>query len=101
MNILSHIGHFFLSLTRPKPSRDWFFALICIFLMFVCLVSYAIYIYVSINSGAAFSSGAEGTAPVISLTRADVQSILETYRARSVNYVAHNLPMPVVTDPAK
>ena len=101
MSIFTSILSFFASLTRPKPSRDWFFALVIIFATFLGLVSYAGYLFISINSGSAFANGEQSPAPTISLTRAEVRTILETYQKRSVNYTAHNLPSPVVVDPGK
>ncbi len=100
MKILSQIGRFLASFARPYPSRDWFFGLVLIFLVFLMLTSYAVYVFFAVQSGTLFA-GSEGTPPAIAVTRGEVTSVLDLYRARALNYSVHNLPVPRVVDPAK
>ncbi len=100
MKLISSIGRLLVSLTHPEPSRDWFFALVLIFVVFFGLTFYAVYIFFAVQSGTLFVIGAGSGVPV-SVTRGDIESVLDTYRTRSVNYAAHNLPAPPVVDPVK
>ncbi|MBI3573564.1 hypothetical protein HY090_00755 [Candidatus Kaiserbacteria bacterium] len=98
---MKHIRTFFASLASPHPARDWFFGLVSIFIIFLTLASYALYLYSGLEPGSLFVARTAIQPLVVTLTRADINSTLDMYRTRALNYVAHNLPAPAVTELAK
>lgn len=100
MNTLTRIRHFFSSLGRPYPSRDWFLALILLAVALLSFTLFASYLFFGIESGAIINPA--GTLPpaVKTLTRGDIQKTLDVYRARKLNYDANNFPAMPLSDPA-
>ena len=90
---------FLASLTRPYPARDWFAVLIVVFVAFLGSVLFAGYLLVGIRSGGAIQAIPAEAQSQPSVTKGDIQKVLETYRTRRVNYEAHNLPIQPLADP--
>ena len=93
------LNSFLASLTRPYPARDWFAALIVVFIAFLGSVFYAGYLLIGIQTGGAIHATPSEQQSQPSVTKGDIQKVLETYRARRVNYEAHNLPIQPLKDP--
>lgn len=93
------LGTFFKSLTHPNPGRDWSFTLTLVIAVFLLFASYAGYIFFGIQSGLIASRNAIAF-PAQTVTGEEIQSVLESYRARKANYDAHIEPVLPVTDPA-
>jgi len=88
------------SLGRPYPARDWMLVLSACALILLALLAWAGPLFFSIESGSAYVVGEPSPERSVKMTRSDVQNVLDTYTARSVNYAAHNIAMPHVVDPA-
>lgn len=97
---MTSIKRFIASLAQPDPSRDWLVALAFASLIGFLLLLYAVFLFYSIQSGSAFSEP-KAVAPEMPLTRASLEDTVNAYQARQTNYAAHNLPAPVLVDPAK
>jgi hypothetical protein len=95
----AHLKEFLHSLTHPYPARDWFIALVVSFFLFFAFASYGMYLYTEVSSGDAFKTDEGASAPVITVSQNDIESLLTTYRSRITNWNAHNIPTPTVVDP--
>lgn len=73
---------------EPRPARDWLLTLAGVFVLFVALSAYAVNLFFSV-SAAPQPAPAEATGPSLSVTRADVESVLTAYQARQADYAAH------------
>jgi hypothetical protein len=97
--IIDTLNAFLASLTRPYPARDWFVVLILVFAAFAGSVFFAGYLLIGIRSGDAISPASAEIQSQPSVTKGDIQKTLEMYRARRVNYEAHNLSVQPLKDP--
>ena len=101
MNIFARIKRFFSSFTRPKPARDWLLLLFVSAFVFILSAAYAVYLYIGINSGAAFSGSIEVQTPRVPLTQDELDSLFNAYQSRRTNFMAHSLTAPSLIDPTK
>ncbi|MEK9176866.1 MAG: hypothetical protein AAB923_01075 [Patescibacteria group bacterium] len=98
-NILTRVRSFFASFTRPYPARDWFIVLIAVIAVFLGSVLFAGYLLYGIRSGGIIDALVPEAPPQPSITKTSITEIVEMYRARRVNFEAHNLPILPLKDP--
>jgi|SRR6185295_2417809 len=99
MNIVAYITRMMLSFRHPYPVRDWLFLLGISFLIFLSLIFYAGYLFFALQSGEIISRLGSGQTQ-ITLTREKIESTLDIYRTRKVNFDAHSIQPSAVIDPA-
>jgi len=87
MNRLQGIPDFFASLAHPNPERDWFFTLAFLLLPAACFALYAAYTFFGLQSGFIVSSS-PAPFPAQTITEEEIQSVLNSYRARKARYDA-------------
>jgi hypothetical protein len=100
MNTFTRIRRFLVSLGRPYPSRDWFFALVIAAFALSSFTLFASYLFFGIESGSIITSPNAVPPVVKTLTRGDIQKTLDAYRIRKLNYDANNFPATPLSDPA-
>lgn len=91
---------FFTSLTRPHPLRDWYIILSISGMLFVVLLSVALYFFIGLQSGAIIvpKDGGGITSPNVS--REDLRSAIDAYDERRLNFESDNIGVPDVSNPA-
>jgi hypothetical protein len=99
MRNIRQLGLWFRSLGNPVPARDWSITLGLTSLLLVGAVVFAADLFWGIRSGDIIkvSNGASGTLP--SVSRVELTTVLEAYRARAVNFEAHHFPARALPDP--
>jgi hypothetical protein len=88
------------ALVAPNPARQWLLILALSALVFVALFAWAGIVFYSVESGSAYLVATPPAGKTIRITHAEVQNVLDTYQARSINYSVGNIAVPKVTDPA-
>lgn len=100
MKFAMNIIDFFKSFGRPHPSRDWLFALIVLTIALAVLLGVAIFLFLGIRSGVIVGS-AEGVVPIApTVTRGELEAVLDAYQKKEINFDAENYPTPSLSDPA-
>ena len=100
MNIdITFILNWFKKFLVPNPTRDWASVLVIGLIIFVAAVGWGVYVFVGIKSGALIEAGSTTTTPPAPLSRAEIQKVLDIYRARAANYQAGNFPSYPLNDP--
>lgn len=101
MNGFKNIPAFFVSLAHPNPERDWFIGLSVLSLPVVCFVLYAAYTFFGLQSGFIVNSN-PAPFPAQTITEEEIDSVLDTYRARKARYEAGTeaTVVPAVLPPA-
>ena len=100
MNPLLRISRFFSSLKEPHPSRDWLFTLIFLATLLLSLTLFASYLFFGIESGSIVTPSTVATSSAPSVTRGEIEKVLESYRARKLNYNANNFLVIPLQDPS-
>ena len=100
MNPLLRISRFFSSLKQAHPSRDWFLVLIFLATLLLSLTLFASYLFFGIESGSIVAPSHVATSSAPSVTRGEIGKVLESYRARKLNYNADNFLTIPLQDPS-
>jgi len=100
MNITKSAITFVVSFTKPHPSRDWLLLLAVFFIGLLSCFSIAAFLFLGIRSGTIVGNAGE-TAPVLpSVTRTELQGVVETYQKKETNFNARNYSRPSLSDPS-
>jgi hypothetical protein len=101
MKYLAKIIGFFKTLGRPFPVRDWYITLSVAGILSLALIALSVYLFIGIQSGIIIAPKGGEQAPTINVSRENLNSTLEKYNARALNFEVGNYPVPNVGDPAR
>lgn len=87
--------------TRPYPVRDWYIVLVLNGVLFVATLGIALYFFIGLQSGAIIVPKDGNDVPAPSVSRDDLNQVLEKYKERELNFESENIDTPDVNDPAR
>jgi hypothetical protein len=100
MNIdLNFVLDWFKTFGKPNPTRDWLSILAISTVIFIAGAAWAGYIFLGIQTGSLIQAGSDAHKPPAPISRAEIQKVLDLYRARVANYQAQNFPSYPLNDP--
>lgn len=91
MNQSQGSNNFSAALLQPNPERDWFIVLSIAFVPFIFFISYATYLFFSVQSSLTLDK-TTAAFPAETITAEEIQSVLETYRSRKARYEINVVP---------
>ena len=101
MTTLENITLFMASLLKPHPGRDWMIIFILTLMIGIACMVIAGYLFIGIRSGTIVGESYADDLKPPQITRGEIEKVLETSKARALNFNERNFPLPTLFDPSK
>ncbi len=99
MNALTNMSASITNLLKPHPGRDWLIIFGIMLVVFIAVIAFAAYLFFGIRTGRIVGSSGADTLKQPTVTRGEIDAVLENFRMRQLNFNERNFPLPPLVDP--